>query len=107
MIPKTLDEAIQKLDELFSQKEKDFITSSPESVMIQYHHSTGRWIRNNWGLWAKEDNELKQWFKKLDITHADDMSGIILKSYWRFKNDKTLSLKDQTQVYKDYWHKLA
>ena len=105
LIPKTLKEVFQQLDGMFPQKEKDFITSNPESEMIQYHHGAGRWIRNNWNLWAKETNDLKDWFTTLGISHPDDMSGIILDSYWRFKNNKPLELEKQAQYYKNYWAK--
>ena len=102
-IPKHLDDAISKLDDFFPDEEKKFITSNPESEMIQYHSTTGRWIRNNWGLWG--DGKLKEWFMEKGISHPDDMSGIILTSYWRWKNDRPLNLDAQIKYYQDYWKK--
>ena len=102
MIPKNLDEAIAELDNRFPDKEKDFVTSNPESAMIEYHRTTGRWMRNNWGLWG-DGGELKKWFIERGIAHPDDMSGIILDSYWRWKNDKPLKLDEQIKYYQDYW----
>lgn len=38
-----------------------------EDDMTQYHHSLGRWIRNNWGLWAGA--RLSKYFNELGIKH--------------------------------------
>ena len=52
------------------------------------------WIRNNWGLWAGE-GELYSWFKNNGINHPDDMSGIIIRSFHRFKHNIDINLEDQ------------
>ena len=100
-IPKTLDDAMMALNSMLSEKEEEFIMSNDESAMIQYHHTIGRTIRNKWGFWTK--SELKTWFNDKGIVHPDDMSGILMKSFWRFKHDKPLKLNEQIQYYKDYW----
>jgi len=101
MIPKDLGEAISELDERFPDEEKEFITSNPESCMIEYHSNVGRRIRNEWKLW--EGGPLKDWFISKGIDHPDDMSGIMLNSYWRYKNQKPLELDKQIKYYQDYW----
>lgn len=105
MIPTNLSEAMEELDRHFPENEKEFIMSNPESRMIEYHSTVGRWIRNNWGLWARE-GELQKWFISKGINHPDDMSGIILTSYWRYKNQKPLVLDGQIKYYQDYWDKI-
>lgn len=94
-IPNNLEEALLELDNKFPEKEIEFIKSNPQSCMIQYHSGAGRWIRNNWGLWAKENNNLKTWFLEKGISHPDDMSEIILDSYWSIKNNKDIELDKQ------------
>ena len=75
--------------------------------MNKYHHSIGRLIRNNWKLWSKEDNNLKIWFKNKGIWHADDMSGIILTSYWRWKNNEPFKIDEQIKFYHTHWKKMG
>ena len=60
------------------------------------------WIRNEWGLWKKE-SDMYNYFYKMGLWHADDMSSVILTSYHRFINGKELSLKEQINHYLDYW----
>lgn len=79
-VPTTPEEAIQVLDILLSDDDKDYL-STEENAAINVHHSIGRWIRNNWGLWVEEPNELKTYFINKGVTHPDDMSGEILDAY--------------------------
>lgn len=99
-VPNNLQEAMNIL------KTRDgiekFKNEKEENVCL-YHHTIGRWIRNNWGLWEEKDNQLKTYFKTLGIWHADDMSSIILTSLWRQLNNKPLNIDEQVKVYKDYW----
>jgi len=78
MIPNNLKEAIKELDEELSKDSKEYLL---ENGALSVHHSLGRWIRNNWGLWDKEDNELKSNLKKLGYEHPDDMSNYIIEQY--------------------------
>ena len=59
-------------------EDKDYLL---EHGSLSVHHSLGRWIRNNWGLWNEEDNELKTNLKKLGYIHPDDMSNYIIEQY--------------------------
>jgi len=85
-IPNNLQQAIQELDKLLSQNDKEYLLKNgPLSV----HHSLGRWIRNNWGLWNEEDNKLKVKLKKLGFDHPDDMSNYIIELYIEYlQNDE-------------------
>ena len=81
MIPQNLQEAIEELDRKLNKEDKEYIV---ENGSLAVHHSLGRWIRNNWGLWNEEDNELKASLKKLGYSHPDDMSNYIIKQYIRY-----------------------
>lgn len=100
-IPKDLDAAIAELDKMLPQGTKDKMRAGSEDNMAEYHLSLGMWMRNNWGLW--KGLTLAKWFSQHDIHHPDDMSGIILTSYWRHLNGKPIHLEEQVREYKAYW----
>lgn len=101
-VPKDLEESIS----LLVQKNWDDLerirTMTEDELNASVHHSIGRWMRNNWGLWAG-DSDLAMWFKAKGIHHPDDMTGIILKSFHRRVTGKEIGLEDQIQFYMDYW----
>ena len=74
-----------------------------EDDMTQYHMGLGMWMRNNWGLWG--GSRLAAWFNAQGINHPDDMSGIILDSFWRYLNGKPIKLDEQVKYYQGYWKK--
>ena len=76
-IPTNLREAIKNLDSLISEADKRFLV---EHGALAVHHSLGRWIRNNWGLW-EDHSELKFNMVKLGFIHSDDISNFIIEEY--------------------------
>lgn len=75
-IPNTIEEAIAILDKELPNEDKNFLL---ENGALSVHHSLGRWIRNNWGLWG--DSELKQFLMEQGFEHPDDMSNYIIEEY--------------------------
>lgn len=102
-IPVNLDECIQALYQKSCDKDRQEIVERPEEDMIEFHHTLGRWMRNEWKLW--EDGPLKDYFATLGIWHPDDMSGIILDSFCRYLKGKPIDLEGQVKQYLDYWKK--
>lgn len=100
-IPENLTEAIVEVDRIMGTRGRHETLSRSESDMCMYHHTFGSWLRNNWGLWG--DTRLVEYFNRLGITHADDMSGIILVSYWRTLHNVPLEINAQIKMYQDYW----
>lgn len=102
--PKTLSECFDQLDDMLSNSEdmEWFKTTSEDDAVIQSHHGLGRWMRNNWELWV-EESDIHQYFKKLGLHHADDMSSVILTSYHRKLNKRDLNLDEQIKYYIEYW----
>ena len=39
----------------------------------------------------------------LGLSHADDMSGVILQSFHRYLNEKPLNVEGQIKDYQDFW----
>ena len=103
-IPETLSECFKLLPELFEPYALKEFKNDPEKDYIKYHHNLGRWLRNNWGLWKEtKDSKLREFFVNLGLSHADDMSGVILQSFHRYLNEKPLNVEGQIKDYQDFW----
>ena len=101
--PTNLKEAMDALDLILGHEDKRvFGEVGEEKVNAMFHHSLGRHLRNKWGLWD-EKSELRQWFKRRGIWHPDDMSGIIITSYYRDIHHSYIKLDEQIKHYLDYW----
>jgi len=99
--PEDLDGCFAVLDALLDPAEIEKMRSGTEAEMGQYYFGLGMWMRNEWGLWS--GSELQRWFREKGIFHPDDMSGIILTSYWRYLNDAPIELDEQIASYQKYW----
>lgn len=102
-IPKDLTDATTYLDCVLDEKTKSSLINPDEQrTVATLHFGLGLQLRNKWGLW-KANNRLVEYFNSLGITHPDDMSGIILTTYYRQLNEKEINLDQQIKYYKDYW----
>ncbi len=77
-IPGSLDEAIKYFDKKLSKDDKKFLLEEGAAAV---HFSLGVWIRNNWGFWKQEENDLKKELEEKGYTHPDDMSNFIIEEY--------------------------
>ena len=101
-IPKNLEDAIQVINGELSDSTKIVIKKmSEDDFLAESHFGKGLSIRNGWNLW--KGSRLSRYFKRKGISHPDDMSGIILTSYYRHINGNEIKLKEQIAYYKDYW----
>lgn len=84
-IPKTVDEAVKTLAKIVSKEDRDYLL---ENGAISMHHSLGRWIRNEWGLWT--GSELKDELMNMNkgLNHPDDMSNYIIEEFIKYWNNK-------------------
>ncbi len=104
--PKTLEEAHQQLEKLFPKDELVKIDGMRnESEMIKYHRGLGMGIRNEWGLWA--GGPLAQHMNNLGFHHPDDMSGVILETFWCKRHNKDFRLKERVANSAAYWKAAA
>lgn len=104
--PKTLAEAHQQLENLLSKDElikMDAMRSEDE--MIRYHFGLGMGMRNNWGLWR--GGPLVEHMNKLGFHHPDDMSGVILHTFWCRRHKKDFRLPERAAYYEVYWKAAA
>ncbi|MCK9573144.1 MAG: hypothetical protein M0R20_01920 [Candidatus Omnitrophica bacterium] len=103
-IPKNLDDCFKELEKMLTPELIKEMETGTEADMGKYHRGLGMWIRNNWGLWS--GSRLEVYFNNLRVHHPDDMSGIILDSFWRKLNNKPIKLEKQIKRYEDYWKSL-
>jgi hypothetical protein len=100
--PKNLDEAVLQLEKIHDDTtEKHIIAMTEKQFIAHSHFGIGMSIRNNWGLW--KGGELSKYFNSIGIYHPDDMSGIILTSYFRHLKGQDRELEKQVKHYQDYW----
>lgn len=102
-IPENIVECLAILEATVPQDVIDRYIGSSEDLIHELHHSAGRYMRNNWGLW--KTSPLSKWFFSIGIYHADDMSGIIFTSFHRYINQKDIDLEGQVKLYDDFWTK--
>ncbi len=103
-IPADLDECYRQLDQLLADSTRIKFKAMPEREFTsRVHFGLGRWLRNHWQLWG--GSRLSQYFNDLDVTHADDMSGIILVSYHRYLNQQDIKLEEQLKNSVNFWKK--
>jgi hypothetical protein len=100
-IPENIWDALVEVDRIMGETGQQETLLHQEDDMCRYHHGFGTWMRNNWGLWA--GSRLADEFNQLGITHPDDMTGIILTTYWRLMHGLILDVEGQVQKYLEYW----
>lgn len=104
-IPKDLYDSFNQINIFWHDTTKVKVKEWSEKEFTgNTHDGFGRWMRNNWQLWR--GSRLSKYFNDIGIVHPDDMSGIILTSYYRQINDKDIKLEEQIQYYKNYWEEL-
>lgn len=104
--PLTLNDAVRHLQKIQSDSLKQRIVSQTEEEFTTHaHFGLGMWMRNNWGLWR--DGPLAKYFHQLGVYHPDDMSGIILTTYYRTLHQQDWQLAQQVQRYQAYWQAAA
>jgi len=104
-VPTNLEESFIELEKMLHPELVNEMRQGTEEDMIRYHHGLGTWIRNNWGLWG--GSQLAKYFNSSGIYHPDDMSGIILDSFWRHMNGKPLAIEEKIQRSQAYWRAVA
>ena len=92
--PTTLEEAHKQLERLLPPEELVKIDAmKSEDEMTRYHSGMGRGIRNGWGLWKR--GPLAKHLNELGFYHPDDMSGVILKTFWCKRHKQDFRLKER------------
>ena len=97
--PKNLTECIQMLDHILKKEDKEKAKTLTESeFLIETYFGTGIGIRNEWI--RSGSPELVKFFLDQGVEHLDDMSAMILTSYYRHLLGKEIDLEGQISAYK-------
>lgn len=100
--PLNLEEAVAQLKIIHDDTTKKKILEMSESEFLRgAHFGLGMWMRNNWGLW--KGKTLAKYFYSIGVYHPDDMSAVILASYYRELHGQDWKVDEQVQYYQDYW----
>ena len=97
--PKNLTECIQMLDKNLKKEDKEYIkTLTEEEFFMESHFTLGMGIRNEW---IRSGNpELVKFFLDQGVKHPDDMSAMILTSYYRHLLGKEIDFEGQISAHK-------
>ena len=97
--PKNLTECIQMLDKNLKKQDKEYIkTLTEEEFFMESHFTLGMGIRNEW---IRSGNpELVKFFSDEGVKHPDDMSAMILTSYYRHLLGKEIDFEGQISAHK-------
>lgn len=91
--PRNLDECLVELLKISSSLKEEIRQISEEGFLSAFCNMFGRNIQNSWGLWTNSD--LRLWFFSQGVYHADDMSSIIMVSFYRYLRDIPIDLPGQ------------
>lgn len=86
-VPVTLEQASRRAMEIMlEQAEWNPLNTAQTAWQLAAitHSNLGRWMRNNWGLWSRNSKLYADIHGRFGLTHADDMSGLILLGAWHY-----------------------
>jgi hypothetical protein len=105
LVPRDLDEAVNVLKSSLTEDELKEMKRTA-SVSTHQHHGWGTNIRNAWSLWDKTTT-LPVWFEKTyGVSHADDISGIILECLWSDVRNEPRKDKELAAEYIQHWKEM-
>jgi hypothetical protein len=97
--PATLEAAFECLDRHWPVRAE--FMAQPYEALADAHFGMGMWMRNHWQMWG--GGPLAKHFNSLGIHHPDDMSSIVLESYWLRMHDCPIRLDEQVAYYQAWW----
>jgi thymidylate synthase (FAD) len=68
---------------------------------LPFHQTLGRWVRNAWGLWS--GGPLKDHLTAAGLTHADDMSSVVLGALVARLRGTEFDLVAAVARYRRFW----
>ena len=102
-----LDSVHQKLEKQLSPELLAQIDEfQTKDDMVKLHHSVGTYIRNEYGLWSGT-SDIYSYLYFLGLRHPDDMSSVILESFWCKRHGQEYDLGEAVIYYQQYWEDVA
>jgi hypothetical protein len=100
--PNTLEEAFVALDQILTPEARAQFRKTPENKAVtSAHFGLGMYIRNEW--FRAGQSKLPGLLQATGARHMDDMSAIVLTSYWRHLNSIPLRANEQVECYTNWW----
>ena len=83
--PKTVEEAVNRLLDELSLKDRTIISNLSEYELINFHINLGEYIRNEFGLWSGNKDLISSCctIAKMDKIHEDTASTLIIEALWK------------------------
>jgi hypothetical protein len=87
-LPRTYAAAVDYLIKSMSKEERDFFKTFPRCDFVTFHMGWGMGIRNELGLWGRNDSLLRSCAAHVGVEkiHPDNASGIIINGVWEKLN---------------------
>ena len=101
--PSSLEEAIERCLALLDENLPASLAWDEDKFIASLHHGLGQHMRNFWGLWSQDSGVYEDVNKRYQLTHADDISGIILHGAWRKRNNQPMNLIEIAFSYHRHW----
>ncbi|MEH6473442.1 MAG: DUF6794 domain-containing protein [Halopseudomonas sp.] len=100
--PATVEEAVVALEAMLSKDQVvAFKSKGVLKAVSSEHFGIGGWVRNNWI--SPEGSPLRRYFDGVSKLHRDDMSSIVLASFWRHLHLRPMEVKAQITCYEKWW----
>ena len=94
--PSNINECLLELDSQLEDEEKEQIRNLGEDEFVTLSHMfMGQKLRNLW-LYPQE-SPLRKFFKDEGLLSEDDMSDIILKSFYRHLKEEDIRYEEQLE----------
>ena len=99
--PRTLEEAHERLETLFSKEDLAKIDAmKSDKEMQEYQLNVGIAITHAWGLWGGSALANNLW--ALGFDHPDDMATMILQTFWCKRHERRFHLEDRAEWFANY-----
>lgn len=102
-LPSTMMECYTLLDEILSVERKEYIKNLDSADdMIEFHFSTGVFIRNNWLRHGNPELIKNINYNNWDVGY-DDFSSVILNGYWHYLHGQEYDWRYELEASSRYY----
>lgn len=98
--PQTIRQAVDYICDMMDEEGIEYIQNNSSASI---HHTAGRFIRNDFGLWDKEAPIVQDAIKNYGIAHADDISGLIYSWVWAIYRKEEFDPVKEYEIFHKHW----